>query len=83
MITDRIFSSGSIGGLTTRNRIIRSATNDHLGNRDGSVSDEEIEMYDTLARNDVGTIITGHMSVRPISDTGQTKYSYALVMTDI
>lgn len=65
MITDRIFSSGSIGGLTTRNRIIRSATNDHLGNRDGSVSDEEIEMYDTLARNDVGTIITGHMSVSP------------------
>ncbi|MDE5555069.1 MAG: hypothetical protein K2J10_07815, partial [Muribaculaceae bacterium] len=51
--------------LTAKNRIIRSATNDHLGNRDATVSDAQIEMYDALARNEVGTIITGHLSVDP------------------
>ena len=60
-----MFTSGKIGKKEVKNRIIRSATNDHLGNRDGSVSEEEISMYDTLARNDVGTIITGHLSVSP------------------
>lgn len=60
-----IFSPKSIGRRTPRNCIIRSATNDHLGNPDGSVSDAEIAMYDSLASNDVGTIITGHLSVAP------------------
>lgn len=65
MIEDKIFTPFRIGSRMAKNRIIRSATNDHLGNRDGSVSEEEIAMYDTLARNDVGTIITGHISVSP------------------
>ncbi|MDE5806950.1 MAG: hypothetical protein K2H76_02455, partial [Muribaculaceae bacterium] len=61
----KMFTPGKIGKKKVKNRIIRSATNDHLGNRDGSVSEEEISMYDSLARNDVGTIITGHLSVSP------------------
>lgn len=60
-----MFTPGRINGVTTKNRLIRSATNDHLGNLDGTVSDAEIEMYDTLGRNQVGTVITGHMSVSP------------------
>lgn len=64
-MSEKMFSSYKLGAKTAKNRIIRSATNDHLGNSDGSVSDAQIEMYDTLARNNVGTIITGHMSVSP------------------
>lgn len=60
-----IFSPMQIGEKTAKNRIIRSATNDHLGNLDGTVSEAEIVMYDSLAANEVGTIITGHMSVAP------------------
>lgn len=60
-----IFSPMKIGHKTAKNRIIRSATNDHLGNLDGTVSDAEISMYDSLASNDIGTIITGHLSVAP------------------
>ncbi len=60
-----IFSPIDINGLKAKNRIIRSATNDHLGNRDATVSDAEIEMYDALCRGDIGTIITGHLSVDP------------------
>lgn len=62
------FSPITIGSLQAKNRIIRSATNDHLGNLDATVSDAQIDMYDTLARNEVGTIITGHMSVDPDLD---------------
>ncbi len=40
----RMFNPGVINGVSTKNRLIRSATNDHLGNPDGIVSDEEIEM---------------------------------------
>ena len=62
---DSIFIPYKLGSLNAKNRIIRSATNDHLGNSDGSVSDAEIEMYEVLAKSDVGTIITGHISVSP------------------
>ena len=64
-MNDKIFTPFKIGTHEIKNRIIRSATNDHLGNRDGSVSDAQIEMYDILAKNDIGTIITGHISVSP------------------
>lgn len=59
------FSPITINSLKAKNRIIRSATNDHLGNTDATVSDAQIEMYDQLARNEIGTIITGHLSVDP------------------
>lgn len=62
--TDK-FSPFTINGKTVKNRFIRSATNSHLDNTDGIISDAEIEMYDALGRGDVGTIITGHMSVAP------------------
>lgn len=63
-MTDPFFPI-TIGNLHASNRIIRSATNDHLGNTDGTVSDAQIDMYDALASNCVGTIITGHISVDP------------------
>ena len=62
------FSPITINKLRAKNRIIRSATNDHLGNIDATVSDAQIDMYDKLARNEIGTIITGHMSVDPDLD---------------
>ena len=62
--TDK-FSPFTVNGKTVKNRFIRSATNRHLDNTDGKISDAEIEMYDALGHGDVGTIITGHMSVAP------------------
>lgn len=62
--TDK-FSPFTINGKTAKNRFIRSATNSHLDNIDGTISDAEIEMYDALGRGEVGTVITGHMSVSP------------------
>ncbi len=62
---EKAFSPFSLRGKEIKNRFIRSAVNDHLGNPDGTVSDAEIELYDTLGHGDIGVIITGHMSVCP------------------
>ena len=51
--------------LTVKNRLIRSAVHSFLGNSDGTMTDAEYDMYDTLAKNNVGLIITGHCSVSP------------------
>lgn len=59
------FRHFEIKGKNIKNRFIRSAVNDHLGNEDGTVSDAEIEMYDKLGHGDIGVIITGHLSVCP------------------
>ena len=65
MDIETIFTPRQMNSATAKNRIIRSATNDHLGNPDGTVSDAQIAMYDALGRGDTGTIITGHLSVSP------------------
>lgn len=60
-----LFSPCTLGGLTLRNRICRSATNDYAGNEDGTVSDAQMGIYRQLAENEVGLIITGHVCVSP------------------
>ncbi len=62
---DKAFMPINFKGKTIKNRFIRSAVNDHLGNVDGTVSNAEIEMYDALGHGDIGVVITGHMSVSP------------------
>ena len=52
-----------LGKMTCGNRIIRSATHSFLGSKDGHMTDAEYAMYETLAKNSVGTIITGHVCV--------------------
>ncbi len=49
--------------LTCRNRVIRSAVHSFLGSAEGYMTDDEYNMYETLAKNHVGTIITGHCCV--------------------
>ncbi|MBO4887140.1 MAG: NADH:flavin oxidoreductase [Firmicutes bacterium] len=58
-----LFTEGRIGKKRAKNRIVRSATNDHLANLDGTISDEQVALYETMAKNHVGTIITGHFGI--------------------
>ncbi|MDD3653988.1 MAG: NADH:flavin oxidoreductase, partial [Desulfotomaculaceae bacterium] len=57
-------SIGSTGSMVVKNRFVRSATNDFMGNKDGSISDRELDLYKMLAANDVGLIITGQAYVQ-------------------
>ena len=48
------------------NRVIRSAVHSFLGTADGRMTEAEYAMYQELAANSVGTIITGHCCVSPL-----------------
>ncbi len=52
-----------IGKLEIPNRFVRSATHDFMANRDGSVSDRQVTLFENLAKGGVGLIITGHAYV--------------------
>lgn len=60
----KLFEPVTIGGLKLRNRFVRSATQDFLGEPDGTVSGREVELYRALAAGGVGLIITAHAYVQ-------------------
>ena len=54
-----LFEPISIKNLTLRNRFVRSATYDGCAERNGHVSQRQIQMVEELAQGGVGLIITG------------------------
>lgn len=58
-----IWQSVDIKKHKLKNRVIRSATNEHLGTTDGLITEEYIKVYETLSKNDIGLIITSHMTI--------------------
>lgn len=59
-----LFECVRIGSMVVKNRFVRSATQDFLGNADGTITEQEIDLYRTLAANEVGLIITAHSYVQ-------------------
>lgn len=59
-----LFEPFKIGNLSLKNRFVRSATHDFIGNSDGSLSEDEFRLYESLAANHVGLIITAHAYVQ-------------------
>ena len=58
-----LWQPGRLGPVELRNRTIRSATNEHLSQPDGQLTQVWAETLAELARNEVGLIITGHLCV--------------------
>lgn len=58
-----IFEKALIGGIQSKNRLVRSATHESLADRNGKITDELIDVYEDLAKGGVGTIITGMFGV--------------------
>jgi 2,4-dienoyl-CoA reductase-like NADH-dependent reductase (Old Yellow Enzyme family) len=58
-----IFEPFRLGSLTIANRFVRSATFECMADPEGLVTPQLIKLYKTLARGDIGLIITGHMYV--------------------
>ncbi|MCM1987025.1 NADH:flavin oxidoreductase [Methanococcoides seepicolus] len=58
-----LFEPITIAGLTVKNRFVRSATNEGMAELDGTVTKGIGDMYEDLAREDVGLIITGYSYV--------------------
>ena len=61
-----LFSTGTIGNVTIKNRIVRSATWESRATKEGYVADSLIEFYEELAKGGIGLIITGYIAVDPI-----------------
>ncbi len=59
-----LFQPILIGKMKVKNRFVRSATQDWLGNEDGSISERSVQLYETLAKNDIGLIITAHSYIQ-------------------
>jgi len=54
-----LFTPFAIGGLTIKNRFVRSATYDGGADPGGFVSDWQIDLYTALARGEIGLIVSG------------------------
>lgn len=60
-----MFDKLTIGAMSARNRIVRSATAESLATPTGGLSPELLGLYGELAWGGVGTIITGYTYVLP------------------
>jgi 2,4-dienoyl-CoA reductase-like NADH-dependent reductase (Old Yellow Enzyme family) len=58
-----LFDPQRIAGMEVRNRFVRSATYFGLSDEDGYVGERSVELMRTLARNEVGLIVTGYAFV--------------------
>lgn len=62
-MTNDIYENFNIKNIQLRNRIVRSATNEHLATLEGMITDSYINLYRRLSESGVGLIITSHMAV--------------------
>ena len=60
-----LFTPGKLGSLTLPNRLIRSATQDPFGQRDGTCAPEQVALYQEIAQSGVGAIITAYSYISP------------------
>lgn len=63
MSVKKVFEAAMLGKLPLKNRLIRSATWECLGEYDGTIPAELFEIYEELAAGGVGAIISGFTSV--------------------
>lgn len=60
-----LFTPGQIGTLTLPNRVIRSATQDPFGHRDGTCDAKQVDLYREIAAAGTGAIITAYSYISP------------------
>ncbi len=60
---DMLFTPAKLGTCELKNRIVRSATNEHLSDAKGQVTPLWADTLIELAKNEVGLVITGHFCV--------------------
>lgn len=59
----KIFQTVALNHMTTKNRLIRSATWEGLAGPDGSIMNDTYEIYRELAKGGIGAIISGFTDV--------------------
>ena len=59
----QVFETTNLLGFEMKNRFIRSATWENMTTANGHMTEELYDIYETLAKNEVGAIITGYANV--------------------
>lgn len=58
-----LFNECRLGGLPLKNRFLRAATWDGMGERDGAFSPAQLELYKTLSRGGAALLTSGYIAV--------------------
>ncbi|MGR5063354.1 NADH:flavin oxidoreductase [Photobacterium sp. DNB22_13_2] len=58
-----LFTETRIGGMTLKNRFMRSATWENMATEDGHMTDKLYAIYEELAQGEVGLIVTGYANI--------------------
>jgi 2,4-dienoyl-CoA reductase-like NADH-dependent reductase (Old Yellow Enzyme family) len=69
------FEEVKLAGMNLKNRIVRSATYEGASDNNGFPSSEYLSIYKTLAKNDVGMIITGFSYISRVGKAMQQAQS--------
>ncbi|NTW69286.1 MAG: NADH:flavin oxidoreductase [Chlorobiaceae bacterium] len=72
-----IFEPAHIGGISVRNRFIRSATHEGMADTDGAPLESLEKLYLRLAKGGAGAIVTGYAGVLP---QGRSSFPGMLMM---
>ncbi len=86
MSSSQLFNAGTIGGLSLKNRFIRSAVSETLADEAGVVRQPQYtEFYERLAKGGAGLLFTGHCYVEDRGRytpgmTGMARQEHAAVM---
>jgi 2,4-dienoyl-CoA reductase-like NADH-dependent reductase (Old Yellow Enzyme family) len=59
-----LYEPTTINNMSLKNRMVKSATYESMASEDGSVTDQLIDMYTSLAKGGVGLIITGYAYIQ-------------------
>jgi len=65
IVLENLFRTGIIGNVKIKDRIVRTATYMAGATEKGYVTDNLINVYDTLAGGGIGLIISGYIAVHP------------------
>src|SRR5207302_4188251 len=77
--TGASFQALTLGGLTLKNRLLRSSISGRIDNYDGSGTPGRVNFEERFARGGVAAIISSHV---PITPAGRVLPNYAMIDRD-
>ena len=75
----KVFERSVIGTIELKNRILRSATHEGMGDQYGKPLKELYDVYEKLAKGGVGAIITGYVGIK---QNGKTVFNMRMFDKD-